>query len=242
MTEPIDTGETRRLAERRIRHAKETNAALRRFRVEPTNANVVALHELHATHLRETGDEEAAARADDRARRAKESGAAGFDRSCLPTLVRPRTALDDDTAAPTRAERERAREATQVQYAQTASQRADAALQRAVEGSERADAHDARAKAGHERSAAARRRLLSTEARRDASVLRSPLEDDRSDDRDRAADERERVADERERHADERDRRADRRDKTADRRERAADERERIADERQRLLDAFDGS
>jgi hypothetical protein len=245
------SGQNRGVSDRRIRHSKETNGTLQRIRAEPTRANIVALHEMHATHLREMGDEEGATRADERAKHARNSAVAGFDRSSLPARFRPLAAVGDvrhpgsfDEAAPmTPAGQDRAGETTQVRNARAGSQRADAALQRAVEGSDRADTHDARTKAGWERSAAARRRVHAAEARREGSLLRLPVEearDDWSDERDRVADQRERTADERERIADERDRGADHRDKAADLRERAADQRETLANKRQRFFDAFD--
>lgn len=205
---------------RRIRHAKETIAALEQVWHEPTPANVAALHELHASHLRETGDEAAAARADERAEHARQLAATPVDSS---------SGAADDGQRPQKP----VGEASSARYALAGSQRADAALQRAVEGSERSDAHAARDKAGRERSAAARRRLRAAGARAGASALRSPPgeTEGRADERDRVADEREQLADERDRLADERDSRADSRDKVADRRERAADERDR-ADKR----------
>jgi sulfite oxidase len=244
------SGESHSVTDRRIRHSKETNAAIQRLWVEPTKANVVALHEVHATHLRELGDEEAAARADERAQRARDSAIVGFDPSSLRGPFRRRAAVDEPwhrgsfAEAPplTTAQPDRADETTQVQYARVASQRADAALQRAVERSDRAETHDARARAARQRSAAAQRRVLAAEARGRASGVRLPLgenHDERSDERDRVADERELIADEREQIADERDKRADDRDRIADTRERATDEREKIANERQRFLDAL---
>jgi hypothetical protein len=186
-----------RIPDRRIRHARETNDALGRIWREPTAANVAALHELHAAHLRELGDEPGAARADERAGRARQNAAA---------------------AVPVGHE-----EADPVAYSLTGAERADAALRRAVEGSERIDAYEARASAGRERSSAARRRVSAAGSRAAASAQRSTGDrEETADDRDSAADERDRAADERERLADERDGRADLRDRTADRRERAA--------------------
>lgn len=57
---------------RRIRHARETTAALARMRSAPKPENTVAFHELHARHMHELGDEESAARAAKRADRARE--------------------------------------------------------------------------------------------------------------------------------------------------------------------------
>ena len=53
--------------QRRARHAQETNRLLRRLRYYPTLEDAIFLHELHAQHERERGNEEAAARADARA-------------------------------------------------------------------------------------------------------------------------------------------------------------------------------
>jgi sulfite oxidase len=221
----------------RVRRAGETLAAVRLLQDNPSPANAVAFHVLHARHLREVGDEQAAARADERAEHARHL-AALLDPS-------PRRPLDDEITARTPVQQERAGEATQVQYARAGSERGDAALQRSVEALYRADAYEARAKAGRDRSDAARRRLVAAGARGAASSLRSPLTasevqvGERADERDRRADEREQVADERERLADERDRRADLRDKIADRRDRTADERDRVAEKQERFNSAF---
>ena len=57
----------------RIKRARETLAALERIASEPDSLeNIAALHELHARHLRELGDEYGAAHADLRARRVRE--------------------------------------------------------------------------------------------------------------------------------------------------------------------------
>ena len=55
----------------RIRRARETLAILDLLVREPTAENVVALHELHARHLREQGDDDGAGRADERAAHAR---------------------------------------------------------------------------------------------------------------------------------------------------------------------------
>jgi len=60
------------IEQQRIRRARETMAALDRIFREHSAGSVVALHELHARHLRELGDEPGAMRAEKRARRAKE--------------------------------------------------------------------------------------------------------------------------------------------------------------------------
>ncbi len=52
---------------RRIRHARETTAALARMRSDPKSESIFAFHELHAHHMHELGDEESAARAAKRA-------------------------------------------------------------------------------------------------------------------------------------------------------------------------------
>jgi sulfite oxidase len=228
-SEPRPQASDADVANRRIRYARETNAALRRIRTNPSKENIAALHELHETHSRELGDEEAAARADERARHVKASA-----------LPEPASGPAPDEPTPADAQRP----TSQVQYARRGSERSEAALERAVEGADRAETYEARTSAARERSAAARRRLLAAEARGEASRLRLPLEDGddaRGDERDRVADERERIADERERAADRRDRRADQRDKAAETRERASDERERLVGERQRFLDARRG-
>ena len=61
-----------RITRLRIRQARETLAAIDRISGQPPSVeNVIALHELHARHLRELGDEEGAARADERADHAR---------------------------------------------------------------------------------------------------------------------------------------------------------------------------
>jgi len=57
------------VARRRIERAQETEAALAELEVDPGLENVAALHRLHARHLREDGDLEGAARAEERAER-----------------------------------------------------------------------------------------------------------------------------------------------------------------------------
>jgi len=61
-----------RITRLRIRQARETLAAIDRIYGQPPSAeNVIAFHELHARHLRELGDEQGAARADERAHHAR---------------------------------------------------------------------------------------------------------------------------------------------------------------------------
>jgi hypothetical protein len=67
-------------AQRRIKRARETQAALAKINVDPSPENVAALHRVHAKHLREDGDREGAARAEARAKHAE------------ATLQRPATA------------------------------------------------------------------------------------------------------------------------------------------------------
>jgi hypothetical protein len=190
----------------RIRRARETTAALERISQEATPA-IAALHELHASHLREAGDEKTAVRADARAERTKQLPAAQFDPPSRPELSLTLAAANNrpglgasKNASPRKASRGEAGEATQVQRAVAGTQRAAAALQRAVEGSQRANAYEARAPAARERSAAARRRLQSAKGRSTASKLRSPTGERRSRTgwSQRIADERDRIADERE--------------------------------------------
>src|SRR5262245_51151375 len=57
--------------ERRIRHSRETAAVLERILSGPTPQDIAAFHALHARHLRELGDEDAATQADDRADNAR---------------------------------------------------------------------------------------------------------------------------------------------------------------------------
>jgi hypothetical protein len=52
----------------RLRRAKETLAMMQVLTVDPSHQNVAAFHDLHARHLRELGDYERAARADERAK------------------------------------------------------------------------------------------------------------------------------------------------------------------------------
>ena len=261
MGREVPDGAEKQTPERRIRRARETTDVLKGLLREPTQEKVVAFHELHARHLRELGDEVAAARAEERADQARRRAAAPYN-SSPSAFVRTGAdagrrrlgegvsgALDKTSAAEGRspdvgarggsAQRPQAGGATQAQHARAGSQRGRAALQRAVEGHERAEADTARETAARERLAAARRRLDATRARAAASALRSPLgeREDAVDERDSIADERERTADERERIAEERDARADRRDKVADRRETVADERERAADNRDKSAD-----
>jgi hypothetical protein len=57
---------------RRIGWARETLAALRALRDEPSTENLIAFHELHAQHLRAQGQPGPAGRAEERARRLRE--------------------------------------------------------------------------------------------------------------------------------------------------------------------------
>jgi len=59
--------EIERITSARIRRARETLAALDRLLRERSAESVATLHELHARHLRELGDEEGASRAHERA-------------------------------------------------------------------------------------------------------------------------------------------------------------------------------
>jgi len=59
--------EVERITNARIRRASETLGALDRLLRERSAESVAALHELHARHLRELGDEEGASRAHERA-------------------------------------------------------------------------------------------------------------------------------------------------------------------------------
>jgi hypothetical protein len=59
----------------RIARARETLAALLLLDRNPTRENIAAFHELHARHLREDGEFELAARADDRARAVRQRSA-----------------------------------------------------------------------------------------------------------------------------------------------------------------------
>jgi hypothetical protein len=172
--------------------------------MNPTPANVAALHELHARRLRELGDEETAEQADERADRARQlatdpsipsSVAAIFDAAHRRLASSPPHELVGRPQEPGGEDRSRDAEAgesarrapdtgaAQAQYAGAALQRAEAALQRAVERSERIDAHEARDKAGRERSAAARRRLRGANTRAAASALRSQGEHTTVDER-----------------------------------------------------------
>jgi hypothetical protein len=65
-------GELEWITSLRIQHARETLAALERLSREQSAENIVALHELHALHLRERGDEEGAVRAEKRAERTRQ--------------------------------------------------------------------------------------------------------------------------------------------------------------------------
>ena len=61
---------------RRIRHARETRAAVARITADRSPENIAALHRLHADHLRENGDLAGAAEADARAERVLASASA----------------------------------------------------------------------------------------------------------------------------------------------------------------------
>jgi hypothetical protein len=54
---------------RRIRQARETQAALARIAADSSPENIAAMHRLHADHLRESGDLAGAAEAEARAER-----------------------------------------------------------------------------------------------------------------------------------------------------------------------------
>ena len=264
----VADSDEKQILERQIRHARETAALLERLRSDPTPQDVIAFHELHARHLRELGDEDAAARADERADRARRRSSAQDSSSSTGTVVRTSSDIrpkpmgedvldpsDEKNVAEGRAreapgnyaERASADSAMQVEHARARSQRAGAALQRTREGSDRAEAYAAREQSGTERSDAARRRLHATAARAAASALRCPpgeregiaTERDTADGRERLADEREQLGDERDRRADRRDRIADRRDRTANEREKAADMRDARADDREFVADAL---
>src|SRR5262245_30306306 len=111
--------------ERRIRHASETAAVLKRLLGDPTYQNMAVFQELHARHLRELGDEVTAARADERAVHARRRAAA-HDNSSRSAGGGPSPGSEAPRGS---AEREGADRPIRVQYAQAASQRADAALQ-----------------------------------------------------------------------------------------------------------------
>jgi hypothetical protein len=57
--------------QRRIERAEETKAALARIKADPSPENIAAFHRLHAEDLREDGDPERAARAEERAKHAE---------------------------------------------------------------------------------------------------------------------------------------------------------------------------
>jgi hypothetical protein len=57
--------------ERQIKRAEETQAVLARIDQDPSPENIVALHRLHAAHLREAGDLVRAERSEARAQRVK---------------------------------------------------------------------------------------------------------------------------------------------------------------------------
>jgi hypothetical protein len=113
---------------------------------DPTAANIVAFHEVHASHLREIGNEQAAARADERAEHARHPAAARPDPSLRPPLGR----------------------ATRARYALAGSQRGDAALRRAAAAHRRSQAADARAAASALRSPLDERRGRADERDRGA--------------------------------------------------------------------------
>jgi hypothetical protein len=77
-------------ARRRIRRARETQAALARVNADPSPENIAALHRVHARHLREDGDLAGAAQADARAQHAQ------------AMVQRPDTALTVDDSHPER--------------------------------------------------------------------------------------------------------------------------------------------
>jgi hypothetical protein len=67
--------EVERITKARIQRARETLAALDRVLGERTAESVAALHEIHARHLRELGDEDGAERAHERALHATDARA-----------------------------------------------------------------------------------------------------------------------------------------------------------------------
>jgi hypothetical protein len=69
-------GEVEQVTRRRIERARETRAAIDRMSREPSIESAVALHELHAQHLRELGDEDGAVRAEERAERIRQRASA----------------------------------------------------------------------------------------------------------------------------------------------------------------------
>jgi hypothetical protein len=63
--------ELERITTARIRRARETLAALDRFLRERSAESIAAIHEIHAAHLREMGDEQGAVWSLERAERAR---------------------------------------------------------------------------------------------------------------------------------------------------------------------------
>jgi len=57
--------------QRRMERAERRQAVVARVKADPSPENIAALHRLHAEHVREEGDLAAAARAEERARRAE---------------------------------------------------------------------------------------------------------------------------------------------------------------------------
>lgn len=78
--------EVEQITQARIRRAQETLVAIDRFLRERTADSAAAMHELHASHLRESGDQEGAAHADERALHAKKAWAQSGQR---PPATRP---------------------------------------------------------------------------------------------------------------------------------------------------------
>jgi hypothetical protein len=76
-----------RTTARRIRQARETQAALAQLGADPSAANIAALHRLHAQHLRENGDLAGAAKAEARAERVEAPSSHPEDH---PNVTEPR--------------------------------------------------------------------------------------------------------------------------------------------------------
>jgi hypothetical protein len=64
-------GEVHRITRQRIQRARETLAALDSVLRERSAESIASLHDLHARHLRELGDEAGAVRAEQRAARTR---------------------------------------------------------------------------------------------------------------------------------------------------------------------------
>jgi hypothetical protein len=79
-------GEVEQVTGRRIRRARETRAALELLFRDRSAENVAALHELHASHCRELGDEDGAVRAQGRAKRTRQRALAGVSVPHAPSV------------------------------------------------------------------------------------------------------------------------------------------------------------